>query len=206
MENVIGFVGYECEDIALYLAKMFLALGKKTAMEDRTEHEMLIEMLGISYQKECSLREGEYGGIHIANYGVQAGEYDVVIRLFGYRLEHPKLYECGILVMVTDGVPAHASYLKNMEQWECRRALLLRNLVWMRHSAKYLSGLADKTEYYGEIPYEERDIRMRCSLNPYSQCKINSLSAGMKRILLELISFISRDYNERTVFKTMKKI
>ena len=47
MEKLVGFVGYECEDIVLYLAKILTVLGKKVAVVDRTEQEMLLEVLEL---------------------------------------------------------------------------------------------------------------------------------------------------------------
>ena len=47
MVKQIGVIGYECEDIIIYLAGIFTALGKKAAIVDRSEQELLCEILGI---------------------------------------------------------------------------------------------------------------------------------------------------------------
>lgn len=97
MAIIIGFVGYESEDIVLYIAKILYAFEKRVAIVDRTEQEMLLELLEVGAE-----REGEYEGIWITSQGVEKERYDIVFLLFGYRLMHPKLYECESLVMVTD--------------------------------------------------------------------------------------------------------
>ena len=203
MEKIVGFVGYESEDIVIYLAKLLSAFGKKVAVIDRTEQEMLLEVL--DFQEKNSTREGEFSGIWVTDQGVDCDEYDVVFYLFGYRLIHPKLYECETLIMVTDGVPAHASLLRKIGKWERKQYLVIRNLVPMRHTEQYLAMLADNEENYCEIPYDEQDIRLRCSLCIYSECILKRLSVGMKRSLELLICFIEPNCSVKQVREIMKK-
>jgi len=206
MEKLIGFVGYECEDIVLYLAKLLCAFGHRVAVVDRTEQEMLLEVLEMNKKKEGEIREGEFYGVWITDQGVCYDDFDVIIYLFGYRLIHPKLYECNALVMVTDGVPAHASLLRKIGNWDRKQYLLIRNLVPMRHSEQYLAMLADNEANYCEIPYDEKDIRMRYSLNSYASGVMRHLSVGMKHALMILLQFISAEYSERYIKEVMKKM
>jgi len=202
MEKLVGFVGYECEDIVLYLAKILTGLGKKVAVVDRTEQEMLLEILEL--RKE--VYEEDYYGIRITDQGVNFDNYDIVFYLFGYRLIHPKLYECEALIMVTDGVPAHASLLRKIGNWERKQYLIIRNLVPMRHTEHYLSVLADNENSYCEIPYDENDIRMRYSLSSYAGCTVRQLSTGMKRALMILLKFLSVEHQECGIRDVMKKL
>ena len=202
MEKLVGFVGYECEDIVLYLSRILTSLGKKVAVIDRTEQEMLLEILEMGKE----VHEEDYYGIKITDQGVNYEEYDIIFYLFGYRLIHPKLYECEALIMVTDGVPAHASLLRKIGNWERKQYLLIRNLVPMKHTEIYLTILADNENNYCEIPYDENDIRMRYSLNSYSGGNVKLLSAGMKRALRILLNFLSVEYQERNIRDVMKKL
>lgn len=206
MEHVVGFVGCECEDIVLYLARIMHALGKKTVIIDRTEQEMLLEILGADGQGEHTVREEPFYDVRVTNQGVSYEEYDLVFLVFGYRLNHPKLFECGKLVMITDGVPAHAALLKKLGCWERRQCLVIRNLVPMKHTEKYLAGLADSEEPYCEIPQDERDIRIKCSLGSYECGMIKGLSPGMKQTLINLTGFLEPGYPEKQIRKVMKKL
>lgn len=206
MEKIVGFVGYECEDIVLYLAKILIFFGKRTAIVDRTEQEMLIEIIGFQQKEECETREGDFNGIWVTSHGVCQEDYDVIFYLFGYRLVHPKLYECSMLIMVTDGVPAHASLLKKVGCWERKQYLVIRNLVPLRHTEEYLAMLAGNKGDYCEIPYDEGDIRMRCSLSAYAVCKIKVLSYGMKKALALLICFVYSEFQERNVCKIIGRL
>ncbi len=206
MEKLVGFVGYECEDIVLYLARIITALGKKVAVVDRTEQEMLLEVLEFGKEEETEVCEGEYYGIRVTDQGVSYEEYDIIIYLFGYRLIHPKLYECEALIMVTDGVPAHASLLRKIGNWNRKQYLLIRNLVPMKHTEHYLALLANNEENYCEIPYDENDIRMKYSLGSYSGDMIKQLSKGMKKALLILINFLSVGQQECSIRKVMKQL
>lgn len=206
MEKNVGFVGYECEDIVWYLARIISAFGKKVAIVDRTEHEILLEVLEIQRTKGNIAREGDIFGIWITEQGVCSEEYDMVFYLFGYRLIHPKLYECESLIMVTDGVPAHASLLRKIGDWDRKQYLLIRNIVPMKHTEEYLAMLAENEHNYCEIPYDEQDIRMRCHLSSYTELKVQRLSSGMKRALIIVLGFLMDEYGERTIREIMRKL
>lgn len=206
MEKLIGFVGYECEDIVLYLAKLLRELGKKVAIIDRTEQEMLLEVLELRKEVDTGVREGDFFGVWISDQRVCYEEYDIIFYLFGYRLIHPKLYECEALIMVTDGVPAHASLLRKIGAWDRKQYLLIRNLVPMKHTEHYLAMLANNETNYCEIPYDEKDVRMRYSLSSYADCAIRYLSIGMKRALVTLLLFLSIECQEHFVREIMKKL
>ena len=205
MEKIVGFVGYECEDIAVYLARILSLLGKRVAIIDRTEQEMLLEIMGMQNGKENCVREGEFYGIWITGQGVNYEEYDVVFLLFGYRLIHPKLYECESLIMVTDGVPAHALLLRKIGHWNRKQYLLIRNLVPMKHTEQYLAMLADNEADYCEIPYDEQDARMRYSLGSFAGCGMKHLSVGMKRSLIGMVRFLTMEYQEKQIRELIKK-
>ena len=206
MDNVIGFVGYECEDIVIYLAKILQALGKNIAVVDRTEQELLCEIFELRTENEITWKEGEYSGFLITNRGVCQEEYDLVFYLFGYRLNHPKLYECGTLIMITDGLPAHASLLRNIKHGECSNYLLIRNLVPMKHTEEYLAALAGQEKEYFELFYDEQDIRSRCSLGVHTGCEIRRLSIGMKRVLFQMVCHMISECEEKRIWKLLKKI
>ena len=203
MEKIVGFVGYECEDIVLYLAWILCKLGKRVAIIDRTEQEMLLEILEL---QEPLTKEGDCGGVWITNQGVEQEDFDFVFYLFGYRLIHPKLYECGKLIMVTDGVPAHASMLRKIGNWDRKQYLLIRNLVPMKHTQQYLALLADNESSFCEIPYDENDLRMKYSLGSYAGCAVKRLSAGMKEALILLLRFLAIEYQERMLRDAMRKM
>lgn len=206
MVKQIGVIGYECEDIIIYLAGIFNALGKRTVIVDRSEQELLCEMLGMPEGEERTVREREYCGIWVSNQGGCVNEYDVVFYLFGYRWNHPKVYECEKILMITDGVPAHASLLKKANLAECQCYLLIRNLMTLKHKAEYLAELADRKSTYIELLYDEKDIRQRCSLNEYGRFEIKRLSAGMKSVLLEIMSHFMSEYPKRIISEAMKKM
>lgn len=206
MAQLIGVVGYECEDITIYLAGILQALGKKTAIVDRTEQELLLEMLEVRKNEGKAMKESEYCGIVITNQQVSGDGFDVVFYLFGYRLGHPKILDCENLLMITDGIPVHAALLNRLNHGECRRYLVIRNLVPMKHTVEYLAMLADIKRDYSEIPYDERDIRQRSSLSAYSGFKLKRLSLGMKKALLKMLLFLFAEYSGKTVWGVIKKL
>ena len=204
MEKIIGIVGYECEDIGLYFARILYGLGQKVALVDRTEQEMLLEMLEVPRQQDGRGRETEVFGILVTNQNVCPKEFDLIIYLFGYRLLHPKIYQCETLLMIADGIPAHACLFGMIDSWNRRKFLVLRNLIPMKHTAKYLAELADCKSTYCEIPYEEKDIRMRGNLSALNFGNLKRLSWGMKHALQQIISFVFPESSKREIWNLIQ--
>ncbi len=192
MTEKIGFVGYECEDIVLYLAYCLMQLGRKVVIEDRTEHGMLLRMMEsreMSENEEIMFQE-----IPITNAMIHNADYDVVLMSFGYRLLHPKLYECNQLVLVTDAFPAHAALLDEMEAWDRKQVLLIRNFTESKHGTNYLEVLTgQKLEKVICIPWEERDVRIRNSLGTAEYIRIERLSAAMRDAVQQLLEVLVSD-------------
>lgn len=206
MDNVVGFVGYECEDVAIYLAKILRTFGKNIAIVDRTDQELICTIFEIQAENEKNWKEGEYRGILISNKTVCHEDYDFIFYLFGYRLNHPKLYECGTMIMVTDGLPAHMVLLRKINHWECKKYLVMRNLVPMKHTEAYLAAVVNKETEYFSVPYEEKDIRCRCNLGPYTGCEVRRLSLGMQETLIKLTCNLIPEYKEKDIRRRIKKI
>lgn len=192
----IGFVGYESEDIILYLAACLQKAGKKVAIEDKTEAGLLLRMLDSG---KVPGETGWYCGIRVT--GSLSGKevYDYVFLLFGYRVQHPKLYECEYLIFVTDEMPAHARLLHEVGQWERKQAMLIRDYIEAKHGSKYLELLVgQKQEQVILLPWEARDMRKRYSLGQEENIDLTGLSAGMKHVIRELLLFLASECPEVT--------
>lgn len=209
MTGIVGFAGYESEDLVLYLARILTALEKKVAIVDRTEQELMLEIFRhrLVSQGENSLKEIEYEGIWITSNTMNYEEYDVVFLLFGYRLMHPKLYECSYLILVTDGMPAHASLLQKVGQWERNHCILIRNLVPMKHGEDYLTMLAAARDWSCfVIPLSEQDIRVHCSLGSEEHIKLKHLSAELREVLVQICCWFHPEWNQKQLKRLLKKI
>lgn len=206
MGTVIGVVGCDYEDIVVYTAKILCELGKKVVIVDRTEQEVLLEIFEIPtrMEQEREVRDGEFSGLFMTNQGINQEMYDVIFLVFGYRLMHPKLYECESLVMISDGMPARAAILKKLGQWERKQWLILRNLVGMRHTERYLAMLAGNEKDYYPLFYEEQDARVRYSLGAESGCGIRHLSKEMKYLLILLVQYIVPDFSDKEIRQVIR--
>ena len=75
----------------------------------------------------------------------------------------------------------------------------------MKHTETYLAAaLSNETGYFA-IPYEEKDVRSRCSLGPYTGCEIRRLSIGMQEVLRTLVCNLSPEFKEKEIRKRIKK-
>lgn len=208
MGKITGVVGYGCEDMVLYLAAIFSGMGKKVAVVDKTEQEMVLEILEIGKSSETVFvqREGEYAGIYLTNQGADREGYEHIFMVFGQRLLHPKLYECENLILITDGLPAHAAQFRRMGQWERKQCLVLRDLVSMKHSEQYLAMLSGSEEAYYSVDYTERDCRMRYGLGAAAGFQLRRLSGEMKRLLVQLVQFLDLFCQEKEIRQIIKKV
>lgn len=202
MADKIGFVGYEMEDMILYLAYCICECGKKVAIEDRTEHAMLLRFFDAKEEQiEKGTAEVICQGIYLTNARVPEDEFDVICLAFGYRLQHPKLYECNKLVAVTDLLPAHAGLLKKIGQWERTQVLVIRNCMAVKHSVQYIKKLTGiRTTNVFIIPWDIKDVRIRCSIGVGEYIRIRGLSAGMLETLEKMFEiFEFEPEGEKTV-------
>lgn len=208
MGTITGVIGYGYEDIVIYLAKILSQAGKRIAVVDRTEQELLLEMLGIPERQEegREVREGEFSGIFLTNQGVDEEVYDIIFLVLGCRLKHPKLYECEKRILVTDGMPVHAAILGKIRQWERKQFLVLRDIVAMKHTERYLARLAGCEGEYDCVFYEEQDARNKYSLGSEAGCGIKYLSKGLKRLLVRLVKYEAPELDEKEVWRVVRRI
>ena len=207
MADKIGFAGYETEDMIFYLAYCISECGKKVAIEDRTEYAMLLRLLEIEEERiEKGNAEVMWQGIYVTNGRVREDEYDVVCLAFGYRLQHPKLYECNRLVTVTDMLPAHAGLLRRIGQWERTQVLIIRNCVAVKHSISYIEKLTGiRTRNVIPLPWDAKDVRLRCSIGMGEYIRISGLSSGLQECLGMLLEIFEIDPAGQMVRNIRKK-
>lgn len=208
MKHCIGFVGYECEDIILYLAECISVYGMRIAIEDRTEYGMVLQIL--EHDQRATAKEPEteleYHKICISTMPVTKEEYDVIFLVFGYRLQHPKMFECETLIMVTDDLPAHAKILRKVGKWERKQILMIRNCIEISGKTDYLQFLThQKFEQIYCVPWEERDRKVRCALGTEDGAKVYRLSAGMIMILQELLKILLPEISEEFIQRIGRK-
>ncbi len=208
MAEIIGLVGADCEDIALYIAKISVLLGKKTVIIDRTEQELLIQMMCGRMTKEQDIPEKSVtaDGICVTAENVDYDEYDLVIFVFGFRLQHPKLYECGSLFLISDGLPAHAYLLQTIRQWERKEYLILRNMIPVKHSEKYIQKilrLEDEVCLY--VSLSESDVKSRYQIGIEEKIQIKRLSGTMRHMLCRVIGILFPGEKESDIKRIMRK-
>lgn len=207
MVCIIGFAGYESEDLVLYLGKIMLALDKRVAIIDRTEQEMMLEIFRhrLIPKRENEVKEIEYEGLIITSSAICYEDFDVVFLLFGYRLMHPKLYECDNLVLVTDGMPSHASLLQKIGKWERKQCIVVRNMVPVKHGEVYLTMLAGARDWECfVVPLSEEDIRANYSIGVDSQMKLRYLSSELKQCLAQLCCWLVPELDEKQIKRLLK--
>lgn len=206
MADKIGFVGYETEDMILYLAYCLCECGKRVAIEDRTEYAMLLRFFDADEESiEKGTAEMMYQGIYLTNARVQEEEFDVICLAFGSRMQHPKLYECNKLVAVTDLLPAHAVLLKKIGQWERTQVLVIRNCIPAKHSIQYIEKLTGmRSNNVLAVSWDAKDIRTRYSIGGES-IRIRRLSAEMRETLEKLFDALEFAANGESVATVIRR-
>ncbi|MGN0506982.1 MAG: hypothetical protein ACI4FZ_10500 [Lachnospiraceae bacterium] len=199
MEMVAGFVGYECEDMVIYLARMFSALGKRTMILDLTEQGSVIGICG---------EVQEYAGISFSSCPAQGMEQDsdVILKVFGYQPRQEDLKECRKLFLVTDGSAFRARLLSKFTLWQGECCLIVRNMVSMRYGEAYLALLSEhQIERCFTVFADERDVKERCCLGMEKRRPLHRLSESMRELLRELVQYLDASVEERQLRLAQKK-
>ena len=199
MKLIVGFAGYECGDIVLYLAKILSFFGKKTAVLDRTEQR---SVLGICGEKE------EYAGIRLfaSLDEVLESEYDVILKVFGYQPLWEEIRECKELFLVTEGSGFRARLLAGIQTANKSCCMIVRNMVAMKYTEDYLMFLAgQEIDHCFLLFLEERDIKNEYSLGVEKDVPLRQLSESMKELLSEIVLRLDNSIERKQIYLAQKR-
>ena len=199
MKVVAGFLGYECEDMVIYLARIFSFLGRKTMVLDRTEEKSVLGILGEAKENtdvcfSCFPDEG------------MMQDYDVILKVFGYQPQRKELEECRRLFLVTDGSAFRARLLSKFKLWQEECCMIIRNMVSMQYKETYLMLLSEqKIERCFTVFADERDVKGRCCLGIGKRISLHCLSESMIEQLRELVQYLDASVDVKQLRTALKK-
>lgn len=206
----IGFIGYECEDIILHLAKLLSYQGKKVTIIDRSEQAAIFGIVGMLLEhKEMEEQIPEYylGELKITSNQTEADlDSDVLLFYFGYQLDECRREQCDGVFLVTDEVLFHARLLNKAKDICEKRWLLVRNGIDLKYDISYLEqivGDLSVTSLY--VPFCEIDWKRRCYLSIDRSYHIEELSSGMKNALVEMLSLLQLQFTKAEIKRAIKK-
>lgn len=193
----VGFIGYDCIDMAIYLARIFSASGKKTAIIDYTKKLNILRT--ASLPEELEQTAGFYKKILVINgatdHRKDTEEQEVLVHYFGYHLEHPELKKCPNVVFATDMAKYNAQLLQDVELDENAKAyLVVRNYTSFKYREKFLCQTMGRTfeaEKMILLPFDEADYKSGCYLCTDKKHRLTGLSGEMKTALLNLFNGMS---------------
>lgn len=197
---IVGFAGYECGDIALYLAKIFSFLGKRTAILDRTEQQSVIGICGFAEK---------YAGIRISTSldEVLEAECDVILKVFGYQPLWEEIQECEEVFLVTDGSAFRAGLLAEVQNAHKGCCMIVRNMVSMKYTENYLVLLSgQEIERCFLLFLDERDIKGKYSLGTEKDVPLRQLSESMRELLLEMALYLDASFNRKQICLAQKRV
>lgn len=209
----IGFIGYESEDIVIYIARLLTAAGKKVVVIDYTEQMTLLRM--TSLPDALLGKTGYYKDILIANDDTVSekdkSEQDIVIHNFGYRLNHENLKSCTHVVYSTNMAVYNAQLLKEVELEEegVSTYLMIKNYASFKYDEKYLSGVIGRkfsVDHTMLIPYDDMDYKSSCYMCVDKKHRLSKLSNPMTTALLQLFTSISdKEYKRKELATLLKR-
>ncbi len=199
MKQEVGFVGYECEDIVFYLARMLSFLGKTTAVLDRTEHRSVIGICGNA---------GKSANILISESldEILESECSVILKVFGYQPLWEEIQECKDVFLVTDGSSFWTKLLAKVQIGYKSCHMIIRDMVSMNYSEKYLVFLSEQN--IGDcflLFLDKSDTKNRYSLGIEKNTPLRYLSEDMKELLQELVLRIDMSINQKQLYVAQKK-
>lgn len=209
MVKRIGFVGYECEDIILYMAKILMFLGNRVMVIDQSKQYSIFGILGVPIMQgtqEYELPEYYMGDIKITTRKEEPEEADILLIHFGYQTQNAEIELCDELILSTDEVIFHAQLLYGVMQTKKRTWLLVKNGFEVKYDISYLESAAGRQcEAYFYLPFDERDARKRCYLGIDRSIRIRELSMGMKQLLAGMLAALELGKSKKELALAMKK-
>lgn len=199
-QKEIGFVGCDCTDIILYIARLYAASGKKTAVIDHTEGQMLLR--SVPLPEGLMQQGGYYKGILVQG-GLNGSKedclgQDVILHSFGYNKDAPELQGCHSLVFVTDMVPCHAELLQGVKAAEgMGSCLLVYGYLPMKYGEEFLMETMGRQFDDGHVfllAQDDRDYKARCYLRMDKRHRLSLLSSQMRNTVMGL--FLCMDGRE----------
>lgn len=200
MKIVAGFAGYECEDIVLYLAKIWTASGKKVVIFDWTEKQSVFGICGFLSPEPVT---EEYETILLTK--EREMEAEVLLMVFGDS-KRKEAKECQRLYLVTDETAFHAAQLAGFELGGQACGLLVRNVVPLKYGEAYLKLMTGQNiDRCYLLPPDERDMRERCLLSVDKKVSLKKLSGEMKELLCDIVCTLDSSITKKDVRKIQKK-
>lgn len=135
----IGFIGVQQEDLAIWCSVFLAKMEKKVLLIDFTTQKSLSYVFPLpeGYSK-ISDTEFEHRGIYFVNAGLDSriedfsSGYDVVIAVFGKKVNHQDLKYCDVLYAVTNLETRNVERLKDLKHYE-NQYLILRDFIRGSH-------------------------------------------------------------------------
>ena len=191
----IGFVGFDSEDIALYLARLLQTDEDNVVVVDHTRKLSLMRNAGIPHQ--LTGKSGMYRGnieIFASATACKFRKDAVIIDYFGCYTELPEIKDCDIVIFTTDMIVYNAQLLKDVHVKDgAAKFLILRNAIRLKYDESYLiveTGQEFSRDQVFVIPYDEVDYRSKCYLCIDKMHSLGGLSEPMRKTLLYLYSYV----------------
>lgn len=185
----IGFVGFDCTDILLYLAELLSAYGKQVTIIDCGNGSTVCGSLGLQIGKGTA--QGYRNDVYICRGLEVPQETEYALYYFGSAVTHLKLRECSEVVFVTDMVLTNAKKMSFAKVSESVSALcILRNYLPLKYG---VSAVVQATEQniaedrVFVLAHTEMDYRAKCYIGTDLSVRFKRLSKEMLELLKSIM-------------------
>lgn len=205
--KVIGFIGIECYDLMLYIAKMLLQLKCSALLVDASYSQSL------SYVFQGDIVPNEYldlygvdllAGVDFFDPSLAQG-YDYTLVYFGF--DQNGLQNCDELYIVTDYQRHNMAAIRTIDPGNICRFLVVRDRAYYNWNSKSIvaefPNLEISVDDIYSIEDSETDVSLRIALHHSAKLNMKKVSLDIKEFVLHVLDV---DFDAKTLESAWKSV
>lgn len=211
--NIVAYVGIECFDTILYLSRIMQGLGRRVLLVDNSETLALTlsvpEISDINtYETTISYRRVDFTNMPVTE-GL-AAEYDDVLIDCGMKAPVTDIALFTRIIYVTDLFAYNIQRIANLRVYEgckCDKQLLIRNAVYTKIPAEYISGRISRaiTQEKTWVLYRD-DTDYESCLNSYNNRVFTlRVSRAYKEYLMDQTATICSEVSRKDIKEAFRR-
>lgn len=211
MEKMIGFVGENCYDMMLLLARAMHCFGYKVLLADRNIYHTLSAVIPVPDGVNPARQVAEYDGMYFTGAELkeeQIEPFDYILADFGMVL-HRDMERCASMILVSGGMPHQIRRIKEFCIPKAKtRAVVIRDLL--KGGQKENSEIRTFVlEYSGSKFYflkpEYLDLKNGFLYETTFEYRLREASEQMQEVIFGLFCELCEEKEEKQFWQIIKK-
>ena len=204
----IGFLGFDCTDVILYLAELLSAFGKQVSIIDCGNGSTVCGDFDLPVNN--GMAEGYRNDVYICRGLEVPHETEYALYYFGSAMTHSKLCDCSDVVFVTDMVLTNAKKLSSAKITDDVSTIcVLRNFIPVKYGVSAVIQAAGQNipeDRVFALAHTETDYRAKCYIGTDFSVRYKYLSKEMRELLKNILILWEPSLDGKEFMRLVKKI